>query len=1033
MAIDKRDILLRLHQVFPDGVIFKDEYSSKRAKISIPVDMGIWKLAKTQGITREQWLQENGFVWKVVGYIEPDMRYSIHTIASHEDAFSIADFVFKTYPLAGEYLLSNAEETCLFHVAQNTAQKFTMDHARITVREETILTLETIELLKQWSSDLSDDEISGSFWNYIFLQYGFNPENSDGATQRLYTRFCTAIRNTLTRYHRFFAPEGTKRYYTSLLLHAISPVQSIENLFNILFDFYVKNLDFQYVPEDVSYKVFTRSICARWNEKDASENNIQLRSDTVFSGLKTLFSERPGYMASICDDIVRKMDLLLRGQSTELQNYWDRLLTDWYEKKSHTERVRIQGERRERKTEFVATSEDRIYMQYILEREQVSIGIPRIRLSEAGDERPTVTLFQGDHEIYSAVMSVTGNDLCLTTKKVIIPLVDTKMNFDASFAFHGQISYMGNIIYDSSHKLHRKYIIFDVRGNERTVKSGSAFLFAGNAESIEFAGDSGVFQIVSHPGQLYKINLDEVASVAIDGVEIFTDDKMATQFRSHASKNPVNGLSAIYESSIYHVFSEPFSLFLLLPNSEQLLRYQIVIDENRHGASEFQQTDREDLCIPADISDGRPHSIRMIDLVGDAVKFEYNYMILPGCSYSLDKKIYSEAEPEISISLTSGDRHFDILAIRENESDHVKFPCSYASFEFELVVPTVHCSLMGRSAFHVPEKIWYKEISGGEFVNLSLPIGWDGTLFLGVKTVPALATCKNEFELGNALRSGAKITTEEPLWLSLKSETGDTVKKLLTTIVFLPQFLTPPLELAEDQLNWLAASNYIGDANSEFTVEIALADGCKRNYSVACDDICLEDTLDFPHGQYHYRVLSRKKSIFSLDSDEEIYSGTFIWGNRNEFIFDGKEIQLGAAHYWDRDADAMKTMQMRSYAGVIEHMRYLGDTIASGETIALPEYEATLYFEDSYGRRIPFNNKEDSEKYEWINPVHIWIVNDRMLILRGVTDDAIYIDAQYATILGRSPDTVMSKSAQRLRLQTPDYFEYTQKEVQSHV
>jgi hypothetical protein len=102
-------------------------------------------------------------------------------------------------------------------------------------------------------------------------------------------------------------------------------------------------------------------------------------------------------------------------------------------------------------------------------------------------------------------------------------------------------------------------------------------------------------------------------------------------------------------------------------------------------------------------------------------------------------------------------------------------------------------------------------------------------------------------------------------------------------------------------------------------------------------------------------------------------------------------------------------MQMRSGAGVLEHLRYIGNTIASGERIALPEYEATLYFEDSYGRRIPFNSREDSKKYEYINPAHVWIVNERMLILRAVTNDAVYIDTQYATILSRSPDTAIQE------------------------
>lgn len=94
---------------------------------------------------------------------------------------------------------------------------------KTTRREEVVLVLETIELLKCWSSDLLDDEVGGTFWKYIFMQYGFNPENSEAAETRLYARFCTAIKKTLTLYKRFFAPEGTQRYYTSLLLHAIAP------------------------------------------------------------------------------------------------------------------------------------------------------------------------------------------------------------------------------------------------------------------------------------------------------------------------------------------------------------------------------------------------------------------------------------------------------------------------------------------------------------------------------------------------------------------------------------------------------------------------------------------------------------------------------------------------------------------------------------------------------------------------------------------------------------------------------------------
>ena len=294
-------------------------------------------------------------------------------------AFELADYVFRTYPLAGEYQLTNKEDALLYQCASETVKKVLIDGGRTSAKEDTVLVLETINLLKIWSSELADEDISGSFWNYIFLQYGFKSENSEAAANRLYNYFRGAIKGTLTHYKRFFAPKGTQRYYISLLLHALAPKQSIESLYSILFDFYVKNLDFQYVTEDVSYKVFTKGMRARWDSHVAKNDELQLRADAIFSGLQTLFKERPGYMAVLCDSIVKKMDAILRNENTDLidpdRNYWDTILVEWYQRKSNTERVQAQGEQRRRKTEYVATTTDRIYAQYTMEHSSVGIAI----------------------------------------------------------------------------------------------------------------------------------------------------------------------------------------------------------------------------------------------------------------------------------------------------------------------------------------------------------------------------------------------------------------------------------------------------------------------------------------------------------------------------------------------------------------------------------------------------------------------------------------------------------------------------------
>ena len=59
-----------------------------------------------------------------------------------------------------------------------------------------------------------------------------------------------------------------------------------------------------------------------------------------------------------------------------------------------------------------------------------------------------------------------------------------------------------------------------------------------------------------------------------------------------------------------------------------------------------------------------------------------------------------------------------------------------------------------------------------------------------------------------------------------------------------------------------------------------------------------------------------------------------------------------------------------------------------------------------------------------MNPVHVWLVNDRLLILQCHDEEdkggSVDIDTRYNIIVNRS----LIGNAQRF-LDTPDYFEYT--------
>ena len=675
MRMSEAEFLNRLNKAFPEKVIFAEQ---ARLSVYLSLFVEIRRYARGTGVSSVQWLTDRGFIWKETGYVEPDM-HNVDKCGPSPDytAFELADYVFRAYPLAGEYQLTDAEDALLYQSASETVKKVLIDGGRTSVREDAVLVLETINLLKGWSSELADEETSGSLWNYIFLQYGFNPENSEAAANRLYNYFRGAIKGTLAHYKRFFAPEGTQRYYTSLLLHALAPKQSIESLYSILFDFYVKNLDFQYVTEDISYKVFTKGMRARWDSRVAKNDELQLRADAIFSGLQTLFKERPGYMAVLCDSIVKKMDAILRNENTDLidpdRNYWDTILVEWYQRKSSTERVQAQGEQRQRKTEYVATTTDRIYAQYTMEHSSVGIAIPKIRLSKIAQQRPVIKIYQSEICIYNAELSVTGDELCLTTRSRFIPFEEMSYDFSNTPAIRVEIHYDGELLYNSAEKLYRQYILLDASGAERTPHCGTIYLFASNLQEVTFPDDTDGIYSYPYPGQLYRINLDEVSSAAIDGREIFVCASTAAQFRHHTSLRKAVSAQVIHQGVSFDIFPAPFQLFIVLPEGEKSIRYQFSIDGVRHNADAFCDSGNE-LEIPSE-NDGLCHCVRIIDLATDLVKYEFNYIVLADFNVTLNAPIYYADGSQATANISFAAKQFHYSLVLEDKCDAVSALC----------------------------------------------------------------------------------------------------------------------------------------------------------------------------------------------------------------------------------------------------------------------------------------------------------------------------------------------------------------------
>ncbi|MBQ9618046.1 MAG: hypothetical protein IJR48_06735, partial [Oscillibacter sp.] len=823
-----------------------------------------------------------------------------------------------------------------------------------------------------------------------------------------------------------------------LLLHALAPRAEMEDLFRELFHFYTRTLHYQYRAGDVGFGVLAEELLSRWEveatERDpaAEERKLPrpksrkigrprkedqfLNESPAISGVHTLFRYRPAFAVELCDELVRKMDTLLREESLDTsRDYWNLLLTEWHERKSTAERVRIQEARRASRAEYVAVSGGSVSVRYAMEQERVGLEVPGIRLPVAGDARPELRVFQADAPVYTETLEASGT--VPTTAGRFLPLNEIGYDFSGPPALRVEVEYMGGLLYRSGEELRRQWLMFDEAGNPRKPKFGTAWLFAGDGQEV--AIDGGDAARCDFPGQLYRLRMDNLSRLCVDGQEVVS--ATVSRFRHHTSIRRVDLARVDVHGKLHDLYSGPFKLLIRMTDRDRAIRYRVQVDGVTYPPEALEIGQSEIVLTPAD-TPHVPHSVQVYNQAG-ALQDEYHYMIVNGCRVSMDRRLYREGTDEAALKIVWNGRTRQYALPLPPGVDSVSLTMPGLEYPVEIDVPVVHCVFRGRNAFLSSEAVWHRDIEPDETLTLRLPSGWNSQLMLGILPVPDDGSA-SRFLLGDMLSKGGAFGREAPLWISLWDGSGPShrITYQLATLMFQPTFQRGPLTIENAKLLWQSEENFVGESDSRFEVAITAPDGTETRFQTGTEDAVLSDTRDFPEGRYAYRVLPD-------GGDAPLYEGSIIVGDTRKFAFAGKQIVVTGALCWDFDADDLRTVRMEEGCGVLRDIRYHGNSLPPGESIQTPEYSATLYYTDEdSGALLAFHDRAD-DYFEQVNPVTLWTINEHLLILQGATGDTLYIDNQTASILYRNPDSVMSRDEQRERLETPDYFEYRMEDV----
>ncbi len=1008
--------LQELQRKYPDGILFADDYR-ELPRVFKAQYLALRCHAKKAGFKdiREWLISKNRYIDMERDMYVPQERYNALSADQLEAGVKA---VFRDFALLGQRVLPPAFAHALIDRAQ-TIFNYIIGHdtCRLTALEQEILTLTIIQRMKDQGFQEGEEK---SFWRCIYAQFGFKPAKEDSDTEnRLYGALHAAVKDALQRNNRYFISEkvNAHRYYTSLKLHALAPVISMENLFEILLTFYIDDLDACYIPGDAAFAAVVSALASRWDKSIERDDEFHIRSNEIYSGMRVLFSQRKSFMRSFCQRIVCRIDALVHQPSHALNNedYLDVLLQRWYAKRALSP-TEVQKQRT--RNSGMVSNASALRLCYALEHGRVVLKIPAIRLDDVKSCYPHLQLLQCGTIIHEQEMDTYGR-LVWTTRAISLALQETKADFDQLDSLQVRIQYENEIIYDSADRLNRDYILFDQLGSEisrqRVREGGRYCLLAGDAASITWAEDTDVY-FEDHRGQLCEIRLSEKAWVKVNGQDIWMAKDRRKTFKHAASVDKVRHIWAVEGGQQYTLYPAAFSMHFDLPEGDGSAKYEIGVDEQwsplisccPHGGT---------FCLSAPSEPEKPHCIQFRQITDHRVLYEYRYMVIPGLRIGYDKLCFDNGKP-IPISIKTNTAQFTFHVLPDTAGDELLLPLTDSDYDFRIKLPLVRCSIGTLNGLALPEALWHEEIAHDSFIHVDCPPQWHCSVAVGAAEVPPSSDRTNWYELGNFLRTHHSIREQEPLFLAFRSDNEEPILHQLTTLQFKEHFLHSPLYIDEHRLLYQPDGCYIGPANAELVLYIDISNEEQYQYALCTKEL----DAHFPHdGCYAARIVRKEKSIFGKGAEITLWEETLQFGVQDSFRFHNKYLHPVEARCWDLRSSRYRTIPLNSDYLCIHGLTFVGYSKPCEEDSVMPEYTACCSYYDMHHQQwCEYNRYEHASSYEWVNPVRVWIANDQVLTMKCASDDVVMVDTRYGAFINRK----LSRSEENQYMQMPDYIMY---------
>ena len=743
----------------------------------------------------------------------------------------------------------------------------------VNPREYKAIFVALVNLTKGWQ--LGDDK----WLAYLSKKLFGSDDQMKGKAYGILTK---SIESLAKRNEIFMLTSTRDKYYATICSHAFSPLSSIESLFDLCWEIYAKDLDFNYPLPKKLLTDITNSLRTRLG-KALDDKDFALGSK-VYSlriGLKGLAVDNQEALGMLLDEILQNIDCCFNVKSFPKRNYLSKLVSRWWKRKSSTFGTSIKKKLGSVSVRDLSSFQPR----YVAKDGGPYLLIPRTRFSDSGAGPIAIKVMNGNEIKIDEPIGTYGSGILSTTEEFCIPLQRISSMADSRISV--SLYRGGQKVYNSNKKLFRTFILFDKSGKEAQGESlipGNFFLYIDNPHNGQIPQDiqrikGNFFSLVTRDNDVLQV-----------GTECIYFEHAQTDRKAHLSYNKVSNVSYECEGVEYTIING--DLALVIENEVNLQDVGVKCGETRYNLSDFprRNLDGKNQFDLNSISEyGKPVSILIfwyssnkLILALSCLRFhDFKICFNRDLYYSSSSKTPDLRIGQVEVSFDGKTQIDDLFDISQDE-----FALPYMNGSILYTPPILKWRVDNGNYSTEPKTIFFTQLTNGSVLHVSFPLGVDDTL--AMNSGPLTKNSQGDFNLGAALYStDTKRYEEVTVFLKRKGEFYEILRVFMS-----PGFLFSPLFIEPEEKSLIVdLSSFIGPtkANLELVLSSQEEKEVKRiPLSERLDAINLNGIND---GTYTFSIVLPEFIAFKK-TDVIVFQKEAFLGDKRKYRFKGKALRL---------------------------------------------------------------------------------------------------------------------------------------------